>query len=146
MARSSRNMKSKRNDGFRAEFERFQAARRLARAKISEILGREHFELSERALLKRHRAARKAIEEALVETHGARSAREIAFNLSACFEAAEFLVALQFDAKRFSKAEIKTGVPDVLAMLDNVWEAARVAGFPLPCLEDEVLHYDDEDT
>jgi hypothetical protein len=96
-------------------------------------------------LLKRQRAARKAIEEALAETHGARSAREIAFNLSACFEAAEFLVALELDAKRFSKAEIKNEVSDVLGMLDEIWEAARVAGFPLPCLEDEVLHYDDED-
>jgi hypothetical protein len=126
-------------------FERSQAARRSARAKISDVLGQEHFELSKRALLQRHRAARKAFEEALAETHGKRNAREIAFNLSACFEAAEFLVALQFDAKRFSKVEIETGVVDVLDMLDNIWEAARVTGFPLPCLEDEVLHYDDDD-
>jgi hypothetical protein len=138
-------MKTKRDDSLRAMFERSQAARRSARAKISDVLGQEHFELSKRALLQRHRAVRKAIEEALAKTHGARNAREIAFNLSECFEGAEFLVALQLDAKRFSKAEIETGVVDVLDMLDNIWEAGRVAGFPLPCLEDEVLHYDDDE-
>ena len=138
-------MKTKRDGSLRALFERSQAARRSARAKISDVLGQEHFELSKRALLQRHRAARKAFEEALAETRGKRNAREIAFNLAECFEAAEFLVALQFDAKRFSKVEIETGVVDVLDMLDNIWEAARVAGFPLPCLEDEVLHSDDDD-
>jgi hypothetical protein len=138
-------MKTKRDDSLRAMFERCQAARRSARAKVSEVLGRERSELSERALLRRQRAARKAFAEALANTHGAHSARKIAFHLSGCFEGAEFLVAVQLDAKRFSKAEIETGVSDVLEMLDNVWEAARVAGFPLPCLEDEVLHYDDED-
>jgi hypothetical protein len=128
-----------------AEFERFQAARRPARAKISKVLGQERSKLSKRALLQRQRAARKAIEEALVKTHGARDAREIAFHLSACFEEAEFLVALQLDAKRFSKAEIETGVSDVLLeALDHIWEAARVAGYPLPCLEDETVDDDDE--
>jgi hypothetical protein len=138
-------MKTRSDDSFRAEFERFQAARRAARAKISEVLGREHFELSKRALLQRQRAARKAIEEALAKTHGASDAREIAFHLSKCFEEAEFLVALQLDAKRFSKAEIEASVSDVLEALDYIWEAARVAGYPLPCLEDETLHDDDED-
>jgi hypothetical protein len=138
-------MKTRRDDSFRAEFERFQAARRAARAKISEVLGREHFELSKRALLKRQRAAQKAIEEALAKTYGARNARESAFHLSQCFEGAEFLVALQLDAGRFSKAEIEASVSDVLEALDYIWEAARVAEFPLPCLEDETLHDDDED-
>ena len=60
------------------------------------------------------------------------------FTCQQCFEEAEFLVALQIDAKRFSKAEIETGVSEVLLeVLDHMWEAARVAGFPLPCLEDE---------
>jgi hypothetical protein len=139
-------MKAGRGDSFRAEFERFQAARRLARAKISEVLGPARSQLSKRALLQRQRAARKAIEEALAKTHGASGAREIAFHLSACFEEAEFLVALQLDAKRFSNAEIAAGVSDVLLeALDHIWEAARVAGLPLPCLEDETLHDDDED-
>jgi len=138
-------MKTRRDDSFRAEFERFQAARRAARAKISEVLGRGHFELSKRALLQRQRAAQKAIEEALAKTYGARDAREIAFHLSQCFEGAEFLVALQLDAGRFSKAEIEASVSDVLEALDYIWEAARVAGYPLPCLEDETLHDDDED-
>jgi len=138
-------MKTRRDDSFRAEFERFQAARRAARAKISEVLGREHFELSKRALLQRQRAAQKAIEEAFAKTYGARDAREIAFHLSQCFEGAEFLVALQLDAGRFSKAEIEASVSDVLEALDYIWEAARVAGYPLPCLEDETLHDDDED-
>ena len=61
----------KRDDSFRAKFERFQAARRSARAKVSEVLGRERSELSKRALLQRQRAARKAIAEALAKTHGA---------------------------------------------------------------------------
>jgi len=139
-------MKTRSDDSLRAEFERLQAARRSARAKISEVLGRERSELPKRALLQRQRAARKAIEEALAKTHGARGAREIAFHLSECFEEAEFLVALQLDAKRFSKAEIETGVSEVLLeVLDHMWEAARVAGLPLPCLEDETLHEDDED-
>jgi len=103
------------------------------------------FELSKRALLQRQRAAQKAIEEALAKTYGARDAREIAFHLSQCFEGAEFLVALQLDAGRFSKAEIEASVSDVLEALDYIWEAARVAGYPLPCLEDETLHDDDED-
>lgn len=139
-------MKTRSDDSFRAEFKRFQAARRLARAKVSEVLGQERSELSKRALLQRQRAAKKTIEEALAKTHGARGAREIAFHLSECFEEAEFLVALQLDAKRFSKAEIETGVSEVLLeVLDHMWEAARVAELPLPCLEDEALHDDDED-
>lgn len=139
-------MKARRDDSFRADFERFQAARRSARAKVSEVLGQERFELSKRPLLQRQRAARKAIAEALAKTHGASGAREIAFHLSECFEEAEFLVALQLDAKRFSKAEIETGVSEVLLeALDHIWEAARIAEFPLPCLEDETIHDDDED-
>lgn len=138
-------MKAKRDDSLRARVEGVQAARRSARARILELLGQERAKLSKRTLLQRQRAAQKAIEEALAKTHSARNAWEIAFNLKQCFEAAEFLVALQFDAKRFSKAEIETGVPDVLDMLDNVWEAARLAGFPLPCLKEEALHYDDEE-
>ena len=146
MTSPSHNMKAKRDDSLRAIFERSQAARRAARAKVSEVLGKERSELSKRALLQRQRAARKAIEEALVKTHGARDAQEIAVHLSACFEEAEFLVALQLDAKRFSKAEIAAGVSDVLLeALDHIWEAARVARFPLPYLEDETLHDDDED-
>ena len=68
-------MKAKRDDSLRAILERSQAARRAARAKVSEVLGQERSELSKRALLQRQRAARKAIEEALANTHGARSAR-----------------------------------------------------------------------
>jgi hypothetical protein len=140
-------MKPNPDDSLRAMFERSQAVRRSARAKISDVLGREHFELSKRALLQRQRAAQKAIEEVLGKTHGARSAREIAIQLSQCFEGAEFLVALQFDAKRFSKAEIKAGISDVLETLDYVWEAARVSGYPLPCLEDEAVgdDYDNDE-
>ena len=140
-------MKARSNDSFRAEFDRFQAARRSARAMVSEVVGPARSELSKRALLQRQRAAQKAIAEALAKTHGARNAREIAFHLSQCFEEAEFLVALELDAKRFSKAEIETSVSEVLLeVLDHIWEAARIAEFPLPCLEDETLHDDDEDT
>jgi hypothetical protein len=139
-------MKAGRDDSLRAMVERFQAARRSARAKISEVLAQPRSKLSKRALLERQRAARKAIEEALAKTHGARGAREIAFHLTECFEEAEFLVALQLDAKRFSKAEIETGVSGVLSeVLDHMWEAARVAGVALPSLEDEMLDDDDED-
>ena len=60
--RRSRNMKARRDDGFRAEFERFRAARRSARAKVSEVLGPAGSKLSKRALLQRKRAARTAIE------------------------------------------------------------------------------------
>jgi hypothetical protein len=87
-------MTAKRDDSLRAIFERSQAARRLARAKVSEVFGQERAKLSKRALLQRQRAAQKTIEKALAKTHGARSAREIAFHLSECFEEAEFLVAL----------------------------------------------------
>jgi hypothetical protein len=139
-------MKTRSDDSVRAKLERLQAARRSARVKISEVLGQERSKLSKRALLQRQRAARKAIEEALAKTHVARDAREIAFHLSECFEEAEFLVALQLDAKRFSKAEIETGVSEVLLeVLDHRWEATRVAGYPLRCLEDETLHDDDEE-
>ena len=139
-------MKAGRDDSLRAMVERFQTARRSARAKISEVLAQPRSKLSKRALLERQRTARKAIEEALAKTHGARGAREIAFHLTACFEEAEFLVALQLDAKRFSKAEIETGVSGVLSeVLDHMWEAARVAGVALPSLEDEMLDDDDED-
>jgi hypothetical protein len=98
-------------------------------------------------LLQRQRAAQKAIEEALAKTHGARSAQEIAFHLSQCFEGAEFLVALQLDAGRFSKEEIEAGISDVLETLDYIWEATRVAGYPLPCLQDEAFDddYDDDE-
>ena len=48
-------------------------------------------------------------------------------------------------SKRFSKAEIEAGVTGVLAnVLDHIWEA-RVAGVPLPCLENENLDDNDED-
>jgi hypothetical protein len=37
-------------------------------------------------------------------------------------------------------------VTGVLAnVLDHIWEAARVAGVPLPCLDNENLDDDDED-
>jgi hypothetical protein len=55
-------------------------------------------------------------------------------------------VALQLDPKRFSEAEVEAGVSDVLAyVLDHVWEAARLGGFPLPCLEGETLHGEEGD-
>ena len=45
-------------------------------------------------------------------------------------------MALQRDAKRFAKEEIEASVSGVPAtVLDHVWEAARVAGYLLPCLE-----------
>jgi hypothetical protein len=124
---------------------RRQAAERSARAKTLEVLGEP--DLSERALLKRQRAAQRAIAEALGGCHGAAAAREIAFHVSDWFDEAAFLVALRRDPKKFSTAEIEAGVSDVLAhVLDHVWEAARVAGFPLPCREDETPGgYDDEE-
>jgi hypothetical protein len=54
--------------------------------------------------------------------HAARGA----FNLSACFEAAESLWLCSL-MRGFQ--QIETGVSDVLEVLDNIWEAARVAGF-----------------
>jgi hypothetical protein len=140
-------MAASRNDSLRAGFERFQAAQRSARQKISEVLGQARFGLSKHALLQRQRAARKAIEAALRDRYGARHARDIAFHLSQWLEEAAFLVALQLDPKRFSKAEIEAEVTDVLAnVLDHIWEAARVAGVvPLPCLDSENLDDDDED-
>jgi len=122
-------MTTRRHDRFRAEFERSQTARRSARAKTSEVLGPTLSRLSERALLRRQRAARNAIQAALANRHGSSEAGDIAFHLLAWFEEAAFLVALQLDLKRFSKAEVEASVSGVLAeVLDHVWEAARVAG------------------
>ena len=139
-------MTTRRHDRFRAEFERTQAARRSARAKTSEVLGPTLFGLSERALRQRQRAARNAIEAALAKKHSLGEAGDIAFNLSAWFEEAAFLVALQLDPKRFTKEEIEASVSGVLAtVLDHVWEAARVAGHPLPCLESDFPDGDDDE-
>ena len=139
-------MAASRDDSMRAWFERFEAAQGSARQKISEVLGQARFGLSKRALLQRQRAARKAIEAALRDKYGARDARDIAFHLSQWVEEAAFLVALQLNAKRFAKAEIEAGVTGVLAnVLDHIWEGARVAGFPLPCLDSEYLDDDDEE-
>lgn len=110
------------------------------------MFGRAPSELSARALLQRQRATRKAIEEALAKAHAPSDARDIAFHLSEWFEEAAFLVALHLDPNTFSKIEIKAGVADVLAYVpDHMWEAARVAGVPLPCLEDETVDRDDDD-
>lgn len=134
------------NDRFHVEWEKQMAARGSARVKTAELLGAKLSELSDRALLRRQRAARKVIAEALGATHGASSASEIAFHLSEWFEEAAFIVALQLDPKRFSKAEIEAGVSDVLAnVLDHMWEAVLAAGGPLPCLPDEKLERDDDD-
>lgn len=108
-----------------------------------EVLRREPSELSDRALLQGQRAARTAIEKALGKRHGASDARAIALHLSEWFAEAAFLVALYLDPHRFSKIEIEAGVSDVLVyVLDHMWEAARVAGLPLPCLEDETVDED----
>ena len=140
-------MTTRRDDRFRAKLERSRAARRSARAKTSEVLGPALSGLSERALHKRQRVARNAIRLALGKSHGSSDAGEIAFHLSEWFEQAAFLVALQLDPKRFSRAEVEASVSDVLAyVLDHIWEAARVAGYPLPCLEEETVERDDEDT
>jgi hypothetical protein len=41
--------------------------------------------------------------------------------------------------ERFTKAEIDTGISAVLLkILDHVWDAARLSGHPLPCLEGEL--------
>lgn len=139
-------MTNRRHDRLRAEFERSQAARRSARAKTSEVLGLPLSGLPERALLQRRRAARNAIEAALAKRHGADEAGDIAYHLSAWFEEAAFLVALQLDPKRFSKEEVEASVPGMLTtVLDHVWEAARVAGGPLPCLEGETANRDDDE-
>ena len=140
-------MTTRRDDRFLAKLERSRAARRSARAKTSEVLGPALSGLSERALRQRQRAARNAIQLALGKSHGSSDASEIAFHLSEWFEEAAFLVALQLDPKRFSRAEVEASVSDVLAnVLDHIWEAARVAGYPLPCLEEETVERDDEDT
>ena len=139
-------MTTRGDDRFRAKLERSQAARRSARAKTSEVLGTALSGLSERARLQRQRVARNAIQLALGKSHGSRDAGEIAFHLSEWFEQAAFLVALQLDPKRFSRAEVEASVSDVLAnVLDHIWEAARVAGYPLPCLEEDTVERDDED-
>ncbi len=111
------------------------------RRKVEEVLAGSRSEVSARVQLRRQRAARRAIAGALAEREGAGRAREIAFHLCGWFEEAAFLVALQLDPRRFSEAEIEAGVSDVLLyVLDHVWEAGRLAGVPLPCLEDENLH------
>jgi hypothetical protein len=127
-------MTTRRRDRFLAEFERSQAARRSARAKTAEVLGPALSGLSERALLQRQRAASNAIQAALAQRHSSSEADDIAFHLLAWFEEAAFLVALQLDPKRFSRAEVEASVSGVLAdVLDHMWEAARVAGHALPC-------------
>ena len=116
------------------------------RRKVEEVLVGSRSELSARAQLRRQRAARKAIAGALAEREGAGRAREIACHLCDWFDEAAFLVALQLDPGRFSEAEVEAGVSDVLLyVLDHVWEAARLAGVPLPCLEDENLHGEEGD-
>lgn len=140
-------MTTRRRDTVPAELERFYAARDSAQKKTSEVLGQASFGLSQHALRKRQRAARKAIEEALEKSHGARNARKIAFHLSQWLEEAAFLVALSLDPKKFSNAEVDAGVSDVLGnVLDDIWEAALVAGYPLPCLDNETFNddYDDD--
>ena len=137
---------TKRDDRLRAELERFDAARDSARKKTSEVLGQARFGLSQRAVLQRQRAARKAIEVALAKSHGERDTRKIAFHLSQWLEEAAFLTALQLDPKKFSKAEIEAGVSGVLAnVLDDMWEAVRVTGGPLPCLDNETFDDNDDD-
>ncbi len=124
--------------GFMAKIKRLQAAQRSGGAKISEALRQPAAGLSEPALQKRQRAARRAMEEALGENHAPGAAREIASHLTEWFEEAAFIVALHLDPKRFSKAEVEARVPDVLArVLHHTWEAALAAGYPLPCLDEE---------
>lgn len=140
-------MTTRRDDRFLAKLERSRAARRSARAKTSEVLGPAFSGLSERSLRQRQRVARNAIQLALGKSHGSSDASDIAFHLSQWFEEAAFLVALQLDPKRFSRAEVEASVSDVLAnVLDPIWEAARVGGHLLPCLEEETVERDDEDT
>lgn len=140
-------MTTKLNSRFRAKLECSQAARRSARAKTSEVLGPALSGLSERALRLRQRVARNAIQLALGKRYGSSDAGEIAFHMSEWLEQAAFLVALQLDPKRFSRAEVEASISDVLAnVLDHIWEAARVAGYPLPCFEEDTVERDDEDT
>ena len=130
----------------RRRFERLEAARRSMRRKVEEVLAGSRSEVSARVQLRRQRAARRAIVGALAEREGTGRAREIALHLCDWFEEAAFLVALQLDPGRFSEAEVEAGVSDVLLyVLDHVWEAARLAGVPLPCLEDENLHGEEGD-
>ena len=139
-------MTARRSNRFHVELEKHLAARGSARAKTAEVFGVRLSELSDHALLRRQRAARKTIAEVLHEIHGRSRAREIAFHLSEWFEEAAFIVALQLDPKRFSKAEVEAGVSDVLAnVLDHVWDAVLAAGGPLPCLPDEEPERDDDD-
>lgn len=115
-------MTARRGGRFRAELERSQAARRSARAKTSEVLGPALSGLAERALLQRQRAARNTIQAALEKSHGSSDAGDIAFHLLEWFQEAAFLVALQLDPKRFSRAEVEASVSDVLAhVLDHMW-------------------------
>jgi hypothetical protein len=52
------------------------------------------------------------------------------FTCQSALREAAFLVAVQLDSKRFSKAEIDAGVSDVLLeALDHIWEVARGAWF-----------------
>lgn len=133
-------MTKRADERLRRRFERLEAARRSMRRKTEEVLAGSGSELSARAQLRRQRAARKTIAEALAKREGASHAREIASHLCDWFDEAAFLVALQLDPRRFSELEVEAGVADVLAyVLDHVWEAARLAGYPLPCLEDESL-------
>jgi hypothetical protein len=140
-------MTTRPSNGSRRRLERLMAARASTRAKTAAVLSRPLSELSDHAVLRRQRTARKAIAEALRESHGATGARAIAFHLSEWFEEAAFIVALQLDPKRFSNAEIDAGVSGVLAhVLDHVWEAVRAAGGPLPYLPDETpARGDDEE-
>jgi len=139
-------MTKRADEQLRRRFERLEAARRSMRRKTEEVLAGSGSELSARAQLRRQRAARRAIAEALAEREGGSRAREIASHLCDWFDEAAFLVALQLDPKRFSELEVEAGVSDVLAyVLDHVWEAARLGGFPLPCLESETLHGEEGD-
>ena len=133
-------MTTRADERLRRRLERLEAARRSMRRKVEEVLVGSRSELSAPARLRRQRAARRAIAGALAGREGAGRARQIAFHLCDWFEEAAFLVALQLDPGRFSELEIEAGVSYLLAyVLDHVWEAARMAGYPLPCLEDESL-------
>ena len=119
-------------DEFMAKIRRLQAARATARQKVSEILGQPS-KSSERALRRRQRAARRAIEEALSETMGAKDCRDMAIHLTEWFEWAAIVAALQLDPARFSRDEVEVGISDLLTSgLRHLGEAALLAGYPLP--------------
>src|SRR6266498_3784337 len=101
-------MTTRADERLRRRFERLEAARRSMRGKIEEVLVGSRSERSARAQLRRQRAARRAIAEALAEREGAGRAREIASHLCDWFDEAAFLVALQLDPERFSELEIET--------------------------------------